>query len=148
MVDQEVNDRQLKMDRFPFQSEGEITLAVRNANYTLGPVMFVDEVTPDHIERLGHVMRPNLRTGLHLNVQPCSVSLRWYRQRMPATQCSAHGRIINTIASSAVGSISEARVPSLMVQNLASAPKGQRRFSTRVCPESSQPKSEMHILKS
>ena len=39
-------------------------------------------------------------------------------------------------------------LPSLMVQNLASAPKGQRRFSTRVCPESSQPKSEMHILKS
>ncbi|MGY8680694.1 cupin domain-containing protein [Bradyrhizobium sp. UFLA05-153] len=39
MVDQEVVGSQLKTDRFPFQSEGDITLAVRNANYTLGPVM-------------------------------------------------------------------------------------------------------------
>ena len=39
MVDQEVIGSQLKRDRFPFQSEGDITLAVRNANYTLGPVM-------------------------------------------------------------------------------------------------------------
>jgi quercetin dioxygenase-like cupin family protein len=39
MVDQEVFDSQLKRDRFPFPSEGDITLAVRNANYTLGPVM-------------------------------------------------------------------------------------------------------------
>jgi quercetin dioxygenase-like cupin family protein len=39
MVDQEVIGSQLKTDRFPFQSEGDITLAVRNANYTLGPVM-------------------------------------------------------------------------------------------------------------
>jgi hypothetical protein len=37
MVDQEVIGNQLKTDRFPFQSEGDITLAVRNANYTLGP---------------------------------------------------------------------------------------------------------------
>jgi hypothetical protein len=39
MVDQEVIGSQLKRDRFPFQSEGDITLAVRNANYTPGPVM-------------------------------------------------------------------------------------------------------------
>src|SRR5262249_48761167 len=39
MVDQEVIGSQLHPDRFPFQSEGDITLAVRNANYTLGPVM-------------------------------------------------------------------------------------------------------------
>jgi quercetin dioxygenase-like cupin family protein len=39
MVDQEVFERQLKVDRFPFPFEGEVTLAVRNANYTLGPVM-------------------------------------------------------------------------------------------------------------
>ena len=39
MVDQEVFESQVKVDRFPFPSEGEITLAVRNANYTLGPVM-------------------------------------------------------------------------------------------------------------
>jgi redox-sensitive bicupin YhaK (pirin superfamily) len=35
----EVFDSQLKRDRFPFPSEGDITLAIRNANYTLGPVM-------------------------------------------------------------------------------------------------------------
>ena len=39
MVDHEVLDSQLKTDRFPFPSEGDITLRVRNANYTLGPVM-------------------------------------------------------------------------------------------------------------
>ena len=39
MVDQEVISSQLKTDRFPFQSEGDITLAVRNADYTPGPVM-------------------------------------------------------------------------------------------------------------
>ena len=39
MVDQEVLANQLKSDRFPFPSEGDISLAVRNANYTLGPVM-------------------------------------------------------------------------------------------------------------
>ena len=32
MVDQEVIDSQLKADRFPFPSEGDITLRVRNAN--------------------------------------------------------------------------------------------------------------------
>lgn len=39
MIDQEVLASQIKADRFPFPSEGDITLAVRNANYTLGPVM-------------------------------------------------------------------------------------------------------------
>lgn len=39
MVDQEVSELQLKADRFPFRSEGDITLAVRNADYALGPVM-------------------------------------------------------------------------------------------------------------
>jgi quercetin dioxygenase-like cupin family protein len=39
VVDQEVFANQLNVDRFPFRSEGDITLAVRNANYTLGPVM-------------------------------------------------------------------------------------------------------------
>jgi len=39
MVDQEVLASQLKTDHFPFPSEGDVTLAVRNANYTLGPVM-------------------------------------------------------------------------------------------------------------
>jgi redox-sensitive bicupin YhaK (pirin superfamily) len=39
MVDQEVLASQLGSDRFPFPSQGDISLAVRNANYTLGPVM-------------------------------------------------------------------------------------------------------------
>ena len=39
MIDQEVLDSQIKADPFPFPNEGDITLAVRNANYTLGPVM-------------------------------------------------------------------------------------------------------------
>ena len=39
MVDQEVFGSQLKTDRFPFPSDGNVTLAVRNADYTLGPVM-------------------------------------------------------------------------------------------------------------
>ena len=39
MVDQEILDSQLKAGRFPFPSQGNITLRVRNANYTLGPVM-------------------------------------------------------------------------------------------------------------
>jgi quercetin dioxygenase-like cupin family protein len=55
MVDQEVIGSQLKSNRFPFQSEGDITLAVRNANYTLGPVML-------HV-----VMKPNSFIPAHLH---------------------------------------------------------------------------------
>ena len=39
MYDQEIPAAQVKADKFPFPSEGEITLAVRNKNYALGPVM-------------------------------------------------------------------------------------------------------------
>jgi quercetin dioxygenase-like cupin family protein len=46
MVDQEVLSSQLKTDRFPFPSEGDITLAVRNANYQMGPVMLHIEMKP------------------------------------------------------------------------------------------------------
>lgn len=49
MIDQEIFASQVTADRFPFPSEGDITLAVRSANYTLGPVM------------------------LHLNMEPGSV---------------------------------------------------------------------------
>jgi quercetin dioxygenase-like cupin family protein len=49
MVDQEVIGSQLKTDRFPFQSEGTITLAVRNANYALGPVMLHIAMKPGAI---------------------------------------------------------------------------------------------------
>ena len=49
MVDQEVIGSQLKTDRFPFQSQGDITLAIRNANYTLGPVMLHIAMKPGAI---------------------------------------------------------------------------------------------------
>ena len=39
MYDQEITATQVKADKFPFPSEGDITLAVRNKNYALGPVM-------------------------------------------------------------------------------------------------------------
>jgi mannose-6-phosphate isomerase-like protein (cupin superfamily) len=39
VIDSEISSDQVKSDRFPFPSQGDITLAVRNANYTLGPVM-------------------------------------------------------------------------------------------------------------
>jgi len=56
MVDQEVFGSQIKTDRFPFPSEGDITLAIRNANYTLGPVMLhlvmkPGAVVPAHIHK-------------------------------------------------------------------------------------------------
>jgi len=46
MIDQEVLDSEIKADRFPFSSKGDITLAVRNANYTLGPVMLYLTMKP------------------------------------------------------------------------------------------------------
>jgi quercetin dioxygenase-like cupin family protein len=54
MFDQEIFASQVKADRFPFPSEGEITLAVRNKNYSLGPVMLhlvmkPGSVIPAHI---------------------------------------------------------------------------------------------------
>ena len=58
MVDQEVISSQLKTDRFPFQSEGDITLAVRNANYTLGPVMLHITMKP------GAVIPAHLHKGM------------------------------------------------------------------------------------
>jgi hypothetical protein len=39
MFNQEIFTSQIKPERFPFPCEGDITLAVRNMNYALGPVM-------------------------------------------------------------------------------------------------------------
>ena len=58
VVDQEVFDSQLKADRFPFPSEGDITLKVRNANYTLGPVMLHIGMSP------GAVIPAHLHKGM------------------------------------------------------------------------------------
>jgi quercetin dioxygenase-like cupin family protein len=58
MVDQEVFGGQLKAGRFPFPSEGDITLAVRNANYALGPAMLHIDMKP------GAVIPAHLHKGL------------------------------------------------------------------------------------
>jgi quercetin dioxygenase-like cupin family protein len=58
MVDQEVLRSQLKEGRFPFPSEGDIALAVRNANYTLGPVMLHIDMKP------GAVIPAHLHNGM------------------------------------------------------------------------------------
>ncbi len=58
MVDQEVIGSQLKTDRFPFPSEGDVTLSVRNANYTLGPVMLHIDMKP------GAVIPAHLHKGM------------------------------------------------------------------------------------
>jgi hypothetical protein len=39
MFDREIAASQVKADRFPFPHEGDVTLAVRNKDYSLGPVM-------------------------------------------------------------------------------------------------------------
>jgi redox-sensitive bicupin YhaK (pirin superfamily) len=54
MIDQEILATQVQSDRFPFPSQGDITLAVRSANYSLGPVMLhlvmqAGSVIPAHI---------------------------------------------------------------------------------------------------
>jgi quercetin dioxygenase-like cupin family protein len=56
MFDQEILASQVKADGFPFPSEGDITLAVRNKNYALGPVMLhlvmkPGAVIPAHIHQ-------------------------------------------------------------------------------------------------
>lgn len=58
MVDQEVIGSLLTAGRFPFPSEGDITLAVRNANYTLGPVMLHITMKP------GAVIPAHLHKGM------------------------------------------------------------------------------------
>jgi mannose-6-phosphate isomerase-like protein (cupin superfamily) len=54
MFDQEILASQIKADPFPFPCEGDITLAVRNQNYALGPellhlVLKPGAVIPAHI---------------------------------------------------------------------------------------------------
>ena len=56
MINQEVLDSQIKTNPFPFPSGGDITLAVRSANYTLGPVMLhlamkPGAVIPSHLHK-------------------------------------------------------------------------------------------------
>jgi len=55
VFDQEILQSQVNVDRFPFPHEGDITLAVRNKNYALGPVML-------HL-----VMRPGSVIPAHLH---------------------------------------------------------------------------------
>jgi redox-sensitive bicupin YhaK (pirin superfamily) len=58
MFDQEILPSQVKADRFPFPCEGDITLAVRNANYALGPVMLHLTMKP------GSVIPAHLHEGV------------------------------------------------------------------------------------
>src|SRR5215471_11502465 len=53
MIDREILGPQVKADRFPFPCDGEISLAVRNSDYALGPVMLhlmmeADSTIPAH----------------------------------------------------------------------------------------------------
>jgi quercetin dioxygenase-like cupin family protein len=58
MFDQEILASQVKADRFPFPCEGDVTLAVRNTNYTLGPVMLHLMMAP------GSVIPAHLHEGV------------------------------------------------------------------------------------
>src|SRR5262245_19118608 len=54
MFDKEILASEVQGDRFPFPCDGEISLAVRNKNYSLGPVMLhlvmkAGAVIPSHI---------------------------------------------------------------------------------------------------
>ena len=49
MFDQEILASQVKADRFPFPCEGDISLAVRNKNYALGPVMLHLDMSPGSV---------------------------------------------------------------------------------------------------
>lgn len=49
MFDQEILSSQVEVGRFPFPSEGDITLAVRNKNYSLGPVMLHLSMQPGSV---------------------------------------------------------------------------------------------------
>jgi quercetin dioxygenase-like cupin family protein len=49
MFDQEIVASEVKADKFPFPHEGDVTLAVRNANYELGPVMLHLEIAPGSV---------------------------------------------------------------------------------------------------
>ena len=55
MFDQEILASEIEAGRFPFPSEGDITLAVRNKNYALGPVML-------HL-----MMQPNAMIPTHIH---------------------------------------------------------------------------------
>jgi quercetin dioxygenase-like cupin family protein len=58
MVDLEVSSSELKSDRFPFPNEGDVRLSVRNANFTLGPVMLHITMQP------GAVIPAHLHKGM------------------------------------------------------------------------------------
>ena len=51
MYDQEIPALQVKAGPFPFPCEGDVTLAVRNKNYALGPVMVHIVMKPGSVIR-------------------------------------------------------------------------------------------------
>ena len=58
MFDREILASQVNPDRFPFPCEGEITLAVRNKSYALGPVMLHLVMKP------GSIIPAHVREGV------------------------------------------------------------------------------------
>src|SRR6516164_4873685 len=102
MVDQEVIGSQLKSDRFPFQSEGDITLAVRNADYSLGPVMLhivmkPKAVIPAHVHK-GMAEALYVVEGDFINEgkqHQAGTSLHFTVRTLPkmAANCSSSGRM-------------------------------------------------------
>ncbi|HKS75765.1 MAG TPA: cupin domain-containing protein [Terriglobales bacterium] len=49
MFNKEIIASQVNPERFPFPSEGNITLAIRNTNYALGPVMLHLNMSPGSV---------------------------------------------------------------------------------------------------
>ena len=106
MFDQEIFASQIKPDRFPFPSEGDITLAVRNQNYALGPVMLhlvmkPGSVIPAHIhegvaEVLYVIEGDFINEGSNTSsVRLCTSRLgsrMGHTARKPAARCSFCGR--------------------------------------------------------
>jgi hypothetical protein len=65
VIDQEIQESQVNADRFPFPCEGDITLAVRNANYALGPVMLHIVMKPGSVIP-AHLHEGVVESGPHL----------------------------------------------------------------------------------
>jgi hypothetical protein len=81
MIGQEILDSQIEPDRFPIPSEGDITLAVHNANYTLGPVMLRLTMKPGAIIRADlHKKLPKYFTSLRATSSTRASSTRLARR--------------------------------------------------------------------
>ena len=85
MIDQEVLDSQIKVDRFPFPSQGDITLGVRNANYTLGPVMLQLTMKPGAV--IPAHLHKNVAEVLYISLR--AISPTTASPTEPAQRCTS-----------------------------------------------------------